>query len=348
MNKNEYENNMIRELSPEEEANIDRLLRDTAAFDDSKVDYDRILSGIRRKAKAEGIAIFPAAKKSDKKKNGRIVRGILSGFGAAAAVFVVGIATFTLLTGLGKQSLAPSAYDNQKSTREEQTESAATFAPITPDHHSASDVEIVTQAPVEPASRTEVPEPTLLQTFAPIDPVIISQRPTESPAACDDVTYIEIAVPDGSPASAGDLIPAALPEGMTVEESETELEVAARSEDGLYYSCRALLETPADLDTGELRCSESDGAKLEYLWRIGESSCLEFEFIGFTREEAETLIRQHLLRARRDAPHRGRGGVPSARRGEGRPQLGQGPRVRRTPPGEGGSARRRGGLQRPC
>ena len=71
------------ELSPEEEAAIDRLLTEAAEADDSEVDYPAMLARIKAAAKEEGIVIFP----SRKEKRARIVKRVFTGFAAVAAVF---------------------------------------------------------------------------------------------------------------------------------------------------------------------------------------------------------------------------------------------------------------------
>lgn len=290
MNKNEYENDMTRVLTPEEDAYIDRMLRETADFDDSRVDYDAILEGVRRKAAAEGIAIFPAKKKPAERKRSRVIRGILSGFGAAAAVFLVGIATFALLDGTRMKANAPSA--NHDGEPHEHTASICTKEPEISDAPVLQPTfDAVTEAPSETDGITSEPDPTLLPTFAPADPVVITELPTREPTKGDTVTVIAIAAPDGKPETASDLIPQELPDAMTVEESGSRLEVTAEGEDGAFYRCRAVEEAPADIKIGELRCSENYKGVLNYVWRIDEDTCLEFEFRSFTRETAEELIR---------------------------------------------------------
>lgn len=92
MKDNIKELNLENELPPEESAAIDRLLSDFAEAENSEVDYASMLASIKAKARKENISVFPAAGK----KRGT-ARRVLTGVGAAAAVFVVGLAAFAVI-----------------------------------------------------------------------------------------------------------------------------------------------------------------------------------------------------------------------------------------------------------
>ena len=316
MNNDEYELDMMKSLSPEEEAAIDRILAETAAADDAEVDYAAILDGVRAKARAEGIAIFsPAAKKPVRKKLA-VWAKVLSGIAAAAAVFVVSFFAVNSLLGTQK---APSSADQQAhnifdsdkkggpsySAEDSQTlsphavadDTINTFSPAARGSSAPAETQNgVIPSPTEDIAAvvTEAPDPT--PSFEPIDPVIrtATEIPTELPVKGGVEGYFLIEAPDGELSRSDELIPAGLPAFMERVIYDGMPRVYARGvEDGKVYaySCMAVSDIESDLGVGAARYRASLSGEISYLWRIGESSYLLIDTEGFTREEGDELLR---------------------------------------------------------
>lgn len=288
----------VSELTPEEEAAIDRILREHANAENDGIDYAAIHDAILRKAREEGISVFakPAkpAEKGGKAGNNEKperkaawVRYALTGLAAAAAVFVIGFAMFTILRD---------AFGTEK--RSGQTA-------YTPDDGRPADG-VVSSA--EPAVRTEGIKGTSTPGIATFDPAVETHStdtipeptpiPTEYPVRGGVGGYVELASFTAEPADSTWLIPAELPEYMPYVCSETELFVTAagKSEEGVSrYECRilraddSLANASLGIGCASYQTNEFSGT-VKYLWRVTEESWLSVEFAGFDREQAEEIL----------------------------------------------------------
>ncbi len=274
----DHENALLKELSPEESAAIDRIMAQAAAEADAEVDYDGMLKAIKARAKAEGIVVFPGH--PAKKKNA--VRKVLTGFAAAAAVVAVGFAVY------GSVKLLTPA----KQPADQRSASV-----ISGDPDNSADTVISSKTPsgiqssVVPFTPTEEVA-TPLPTVAAPDP---TPFPTDSPITKGvGVGFVDLTSFVHEPTTCDDITPD-LPEFMAVKSSGSgDLEVKAFGTSGMnryYYSARVVKDPRTELSVGVARY-ERDAASntIKYMWRITSGSLLEIEFSGFDFDSAQTAL----------------------------------------------------------
>ena len=284
--KNEYE------LSPAEEAELDRLLRETAEADNKEVDFDAIHDAVLKKAREKGIYVFPAkkaAKRPAAKKSG-LARSIWTGAAAAAAVFVIGFTLFAVLNGINGNS------SNNKTAYGESNDSAVK-------HGDA----VVTKAP-----ETSVPEesfepaftPDTVMTLAPVTPTADAARitletplPTEYPMRGGVAGYTLLAPFTVNAEEPAELLPELLPEIRELTSSDEELTITAAGENegrDWCYKCRVLSSDSEEADTSlgvsVARYTTDFAGIIRYVWRVSEDSWLEITLIGFEREAIDEML----------------------------------------------------------
>ena len=283
--KNEYE------LSAAEEAELDRILRETAEADNREVDFDAIHDAILKNARRKGIYVFPANKSAKRpaagKKNG-LARSLWTGAATAAAVFVIGFTVFAVLNGInGNRSNNKTAYGDTNDSAVKQT--------------------LVTKAP-EASAPEETIEPTVapdvVMTLAPITPTADAARitletplPTEYPMRGGIAGYTLLAPFTVNAEVPSELLPALLPEIREVTSSEDEFSVTAAGEDegrDWCYKCRVISPDSDEADTtlgvSVARYTTDFAGIIRYVWRVSEDSWLEITLIGFEREAADELL----------------------------------------------------------
>ena len=285
------------ELSPEEEAAIDRLLTEAAEADDSEVDYPAMLARIKAAAKEEGIVIFP----SRKEKRARIVKRVFTGFAAVAAVFILG---FTVLTAT--KVITPFDGFSSKTAFDDAHQSPSGDVIVPGEHHGGKND--VGQND-HPSSTAYVPSSTVDPVIVTPDPIIdpeVTPSPDQSGMVVEPTPvpteiaergsltgYVWLGTFLGDPADPMYLVPGELPDFMEAEQSDVELFVRAegKSEEGYkFYSCRVLAEYEVELMIGAARYRANDTGSVHYLWRVTDYTFLEVELIGFDRAEAESLL----------------------------------------------------------
>ena len=297
MNDKLLNNDFDSELSPAEAASIDRILRETAEFDDSSVDYDAMLNGLKARAKAEGIVVFPAAR--TKKKNG-LAKRLALGAATAAAVFVVGLSAMFVLNRIGSgasnsspiEALVP---DDAKQDGDKTVSNIVTAkATLGPKEDQPAATEAVRSGSESPISvvDTDAPEETLEPDYSPF--------PTEFPTKGGSAGYVDLSSFDEEPAEPEDLVPVDLPTCMNLRQpSEHEfgdptLSAEAFGEaDGQEYSytCTVVYGLDVELEVGVAMYKyDEESGHITYIWRISEDAYLMVDFDGFTLEDAELLL----------------------------------------------------------
>ncbi|MCR5808884.1 MAG: hypothetical protein K6G56_04920 [Clostridiales bacterium] len=292
--KIEFEN----ELSPEENARIDRLLSEVAEEDDAKVDYSAMLKAIKAKAAEEGILVFPKAA-AKKKKRGALKR-VFMGVSAAAAVFVLG---FTALTAMNV--IAPKAgfrnqdayapEDNKTVTESDHIQANRTAcADFTIDPNLVKETSAATEAPAETAYVREATPVPAVPTDEPIietaEPTVI---PTEFATKGGMSGYVAIPGFGEEPETADKLMPDEIPEFMEQKLDDIERKASAFGSDveGEHiFECRVEENPDPGIPVGVAVYTDGYDGKLSYLWRITDELCLRVEFVGFDRKEAEDLL----------------------------------------------------------
>lgn len=284
MKDNIKELNLENELPLEESAAIDRLLSDFAEAENSEVDYASMLASIKAKARKENISVFPAAGK----KRGT-ARRVLTGVGAAAAVFVVGLAAFAVIRALpfpgtnGKTAAGDIISQSDKVIETEQPSGNN----VLPDPGKTNPGEKTgkndSSSPAEPANTAE-----------PVNSEDVSEiLPTMFPVKGGLAGFVKLTRFIAAPSCSAQLVPDLLPEFMEFKLSEAEIFASAYGADEnveYSYSCRVIDEADTELDVGVARFIETDGNCLNYLWRVNEELYLEVNFQGFSREAAEELL----------------------------------------------------------
>lgn len=274
------------ELTPEEEALIDRALRDAANAENDKVDFDAIHDAILKKARDEGIVVFskPRAQKADRKKSS--AWRLWTGFAAAAAVFVVGLAVIAVLkNGFGF------LFENESGSVSEDQPREHTAVVNTKAPHKGNDgpSAITTAKPTESIA-VFTPRPTENAQAQPTN----SPIPTEYPMKGGWVGYTILNTFTEDPVSAEDLVPEALPEFMLTKCSGTELYATSyyKSDDGEVwsYSCRASELGDTRLGVGAARFTVNSDGSLHFVWRVTETCWLDAEFSGFEFDDAWDIL----------------------------------------------------------
>ena len=293
MSEQPYNIDRDLELSPAETAEIDRILSETAALDDAGVDYGAILKGVKAKAKAEGIVIFPSAKA---KKRRDLAKRLALGAATAAAVFVVGLSALFVLRQLGDDEYINGQVDALASEKaDDKTASNVTHVKTTLAPRSESN------ATEEPDKRGESGDPmnhiadTAEATEEPDRPL-----PTEFATKGGSAGYVDLDKFREDPAAPDDLVPVELPSCMNVIRAEDpvfgprEISVEASGEaDGkeYSYSCKVVHDLDVDVEVGiAMYKFDEESGHITYIWRISEDSFLVADFDGFDKEAADELL----------------------------------------------------------
>lgn len=315
MNNTEFENELNFELSPEENDFVDRLLRETAEFEDEKVDYEGMLRAIKAEAKKEGIVIFPAAKKQRRAS----VRKVIAGLSTAAAVLAMGLAVLAIVkTNVKKTDISPEAMKGdvtEAAILPTSNADAVSPSELSSDHEPSENAYSTRNPELTSVPATEEPAPSALPVVSgsslpdnsplptaayngegkkdpPSDEITM---PTGFPTRGGYVDYSLIAAFYAEPESTDQLIPEALPEDMPAKESPDELMVyaaspAAKDETVRFYSCRVTDERDDDLEVGVARCAVNNDGSIRMLWHASEETWLLVEFGGIELEYAEQLL----------------------------------------------------------
>lgn len=275
-------------LSSEEEAEIDRILKMASAEDDAKVDYKAIHDAVIEKARGEGIALFPTQRTGKRKKT---LWRVLTGVGAAAAVFVVGFFAISLIdrsfTSLGRSN----SFD----------------APHEVDNLGSKDAYVPTSAPSsEPASETGMPssaDPTVIidipatadPTFPAKGEVLTTPLPTDCLNNSAKVGYVLVCPFTTDPVDPSELLPE-LPGSYEAEFIGTELYASAEgvyNGSEYYYKCfvSRFYFSDASLGVGVARMTVEETGLIHFIWRVTEDCRLEVYFEGFTETEAIALLK---------------------------------------------------------
>lgn len=297
---NKYELDI--ELSPEETAAIDRLMKSVADADDREVDYDAMLDSIKRRAAGEGIFVFPAKKKT--KKEGLLKRFAM-GAATAAAVFAVGLFAMTMINKLSadkdqSESPAVDAYVSEsasgvkRTSRPTNNTAADTKAPsaITDTKHTEPVLEPVSTQSPEALPATQEP--------APVELPDVSVLPTSFPMRGGSAGYLDLDPFEEEPLTASDLVPVSLPDCMNLRtdtgtpgDTSNLSAIAEGESDGQEYSytCTVVHDLDVDLNVGMAmyKYDETSG-HITCIWRISEDSFLVVEFDGFDLESAEEML----------------------------------------------------------
>ncbi|MBO4848580.1 MAG: hypothetical protein J5586_05460 [Clostridia bacterium] len=290
------------ELSLEEDAYIDRLLSEAAEADDSEVDYAAMLGRIKAAAKEEGIVIFP----SRKAKRARVMKRVFTGIAAVAAVFILG---FTVLTAT--KILDPFAGLSLDKTANHKPNADEISGTITPGDYHGSQTAFVSDHPkntgsapdftYDPVIVTPDPANTADSTFEPVEtPEVVPTPVPDMFASRGGLTgYVWLGTFLGDPADSMLLVPKDLPEYMEVDISDVELCAKAEgiSEEGVFrsFNCRVLPELDDEMMIGAALFRMNDMGLLRYLWRVTDYSFLEVVFIGYTPEDAVSLLQSSPL-----------------------------------------------------
>ena len=296
MNDEMFNNDIDYELSPEEASAIDRILYETAKYEDGKVDYSAMLRDIKARAKKEGIVIFPSQRT---KKRAALARRIAAGVATAAAVFVLGFAVMSVVNNAkagGKVSISDQIAANEPAVTQTgdkivNTAKAPTKTTEVPVQSNSDVAETFTSAPV--MTKEPVSEHSDMPVFTP-EPEI-SPFPSEFPMRGGTIGYIELDAMDGVLTSDNAPVPEGLPECMSIKRiNGVELGAyAAGEQDGKAYSytCIVLHDVESDLSIGVARYKlTEDSDKVSYLWRISEDTYLDIEFTGFDKAEADEFL----------------------------------------------------------
>lgn len=269
------------ELSPEEEAALDRFMRETAEKDSADIDFDGLHTRILEAAKKEGIVVFPKRAKSSRDS---FIRRMLPGAAAAAAVFVVGLAVLAILNRLPKSG-----------TPNGQTAYADT--PTGGDKVVFTDAPRMTESMLLP---TNIAEPTALviptesfdidnSTKAPE----ITALPTEYPVKGGTAGYTVLASFTQDPVSSLELLPDGYSDRfkkVVAEEDALSASATGEDEDGLvFYSCR-VTDVDDSIAVGVARYTLNEAGLLRFVWRVTEDCCLDIIVEGFDRPAAEELL----------------------------------------------------------
>ena len=271
------------ELSPEEEAELDSLLKETAELEDEIVDYDAIHDNILKKAREEGIAVFAKPRKKPAWKRALIY------VSSAAAVIAVGLAALAVLkNGFGflKNSGNQVAFNGETAPH--------------------SDVAVSTKAPDSGKDNTgskQGSDPIVIDTNSPVletesAAALTTPLPTVYPMRDGSVVGFVLLKPfTVAPVDSSELVPAALPSYMETSVADTELLAASlgKNEDGLLcYKCRVLEDDAVENDygiaTGVARYVAAPEGDITFLWHAAENCWLEIHLTGFGLEEAEQLL----------------------------------------------------------
>lgn len=293
MKDNIKELNFESELSPEESAAIDRILSDCAEAENSEVDYASMLASIKARARKERISVFAPAKKKNTAKR------VFTGIGAAAAVFVVGLAAFAVIRALpfpgasGKYASADHAPQGDKVVE------TAEIGNVLPD--PGKTVPGVTAEAKDPgAAVIATPDPEPVNTEDAADAL-----PTLCPIKGGIVGYVRLTDFLSEPTCSAQLVPDMLPEFMEFKLGEAELFAAAygmEDEVKYSYSCRVAEAPEEEFDIGIARFIELESGSLTYLWHVCEGVYLEVEFAGFDRAAAEEMLYSIVLCNMEDIP----------------------------------------------
>lgn len=282
------------ELSPEEEASIDRIMAEAAALDNAEVDFDAIYMGVKRRAAEEGIVIFPS--KRDRRANTRrgILRAALAGAAVAAAVLAVGFGALTLV----KQVFPESKGNNVIADATVSEDASASLKTAkAPSPTSA----VVDTEPGEEGTHMFSAVPATQEPDLTEDP-FLTPLPTETAMKGGVMGYVLLDSFDFVPDEIREIVPDDLPAFMVtkgIEDPVLEAKSYGVVEDTeYYYECRKLSvfdieqgETDIELGVGVARYSYDETAlTLHYLWRISEDSFLRIDFLGFDRYSAEDLL----------------------------------------------------------
>ncbi len=275
-------NEIEYELSPEEEAFIDRALRETADAANRDVDFGAIHDSILKKARGEGISVFakPAGKKSS-------ARRVWTGVAAAAAVFVVGLAVIAVLkNGFGfvfdKQSPSVSG--------DEPNEHTVAVSTDKPGRKGGVNTDLATALPTQSAA-VITPKPTENVDVLPTSSPVPDEYPTRDGGW---IGYTILNTFTTAPAGAEDLIPEALPDFMLTKASPTELSVKSyyMSEYGeeWIYTCTASELGDTRLGVGAARFTVDPDGSVRFVWRVTETCWLDASFKGFEFDEAWDIL----------------------------------------------------------
>ena len=283
MKDNIKELDLENELSPEGSGAIDRLLSDFAESENSEVDYGAMLASIKSKARSEGISVFAPVK-----KRRSTVKRVLTGVGAAAAVFVIGLAAFAVLKALpfpGSSGQYASAETPREGDKVVETGNTGTSNVLPDPDKTNADTKTETKDPGEAAQPVATEEPINNDDIAPL--------PTVYPIKGGVVGFVRLTDFVSDPILSAQLVPDLLPEFMDFKLGEAELYAAAYGvEDKNEYSyyCRVIDAPEEELDIGVARFTESENGRLEYVWRVSEEVYLSVEFLGFDRQEAAEML----------------------------------------------------------
>ena len=300
------------ELTPEEEAAVDRVLNEAANAADFDVDYASIYRRVKARAANEGLVVFPGARKADSRKAAarkaarkrNALRRVLTGVAAAAAVFVMGFGVY----GAVRHGILPGLSSKEAQAPQEQLAAAdstekrggSSSAPTENARAEETAAPVYSPAPVQTESGpmvivwTDEPVPA---TDEPITP-----EPTEY--AAEDMTFgfVELGAFDTAPDELQELVPEMLPDMEDMRGStgggEDPLQVfvtGAIDGEGYDYTCEVLPEVDEELAVGFARFEQTAEGELIYIWRVTDTTCLKVSLTSFDREGAEMLLSRFAL-----------------------------------------------------
>lgn len=283
MKDNIKELDIENELSPEGSEAIDRLLSDFARSENSEVDYGSMLASIKSKARSEGISVFAPVKK---RRN--TVKRVLTGVGAAAAVFVIGLAAFAVIRTLPFPGMnSHSAALEPGGAGDKVVESGdSSHGNVLPDPGKTGvDTKTETKDPSGVAEPVSTAMPDFIDDEAPL--------PTIVPIRGGIMGYVRLTDFLADPVYSAQLVPDFLPEFMELKLGEAELYASAygvEDKTEYLYTCRVVEAPEEGFDIGVARFTEKETGELTYLWHVSEDVYIEVEFTGFDREAAEELL----------------------------------------------------------
>ena len=303
---NDEMNRFLYELTPEEEAAVDRIITDAANEADFDVDYASIYRAVKARAAEEGLVVFPRAERRAEKaarkarKKNKTLRRVLTGLTAAAAALVIGFGVYGILNG----NILPGALDAKDAPGEqtaivETTEKMRGGSSSAPTQETFTEEPAVTQEPVKATQMNVIPV-----TQTPVQPTeeVITPEPTEYLADDFEMGFVDLGAFDTTPEDMLELVPGLLPDQEQMSGTAGSIDeplqvniVGTVDGEGYDYTCEVLPEVDEELEVGVARWEQTAEGALTYIWRVTEDTCLKINLTAFDREGAEMLLSRFAL-----------------------------------------------------
>ena len=286
----EYDTEDVMDVTAEQLAAVDSLLRSIGAEEDSKVDYNGMLRGIKAKAMEQGLAAeLNRGRGKTAAERRKKLRRIFSIAGSAAAALVVGVGILSVISH-GSKSIQPGG-----DTVGHDALNDATSAPMA----------VVTSAPTQKGGN---PEPTLdpapLATSEPALPTDNTETVESTPLPTEyairggvrGYTYLGCFE---TPEELSALVPEVVNETMVVEPFEDRFGYTAKSRtDGewRYIECRLEDADEASEPEGAAVYTVKDNGNVSFIWRINGDKVMYIDFEGFEYSVAEEILLTFIIK----------------------------------------------------